>query len=91
MERFARVSLAATRAGATGAWQPARAGDARVEVPPGGEAFARLRFEAPAVLTRGDRLILRAASPVVDDGRGARARSRAAHERRPARRGDGSV
>ena len=53
----------------------AAAGDARVEVPAGGEAFARLRFEQPAVLTRGDRFVLRAASPVVTIGGARRARS----------------
>jgi selenocysteine-specific elongation factor len=34
-----------------------------VEVPPGGRAYVRLRLESPAVLTRGDRFILRAYSP----------------------------
>jgi selenocysteine-specific elongation factor len=34
-----------------------------VEVPPGSEAYVRLRLEKPAVLTRGDRYILRAYSP----------------------------
>jgi selenocysteine-specific elongation factor len=38
-------------------------GDAEVE--PGGRAFVRLRLESPAVLTRGDRFILRAYSPPV--------------------------
>jgi selenocysteine-specific elongation factor len=33
------------------------------EVPPGRSAYGRLRLEAPAVLTRGDRFILRAYSP----------------------------
>jgi selenocysteine-specific elongation factor len=35
------------------------------EVRPGGEAYARLRLEASAVLSRGDRFILRAYSPPV--------------------------
>ena len=39
------------------------AGDAPGELPPGGRAFVRLRLERPAVLTRGDRFILRAYSP----------------------------
>jgi selenocysteine-specific elongation factor len=34
-------------------------------VPPGGRGFVRLRLEAPAVLARGDRYILRAYSPPV--------------------------
>ena len=33
-------------------------------VPPGGRAYVRLRLEHPAVLTRGDRYILRAYSPL---------------------------
>ncbi len=33
------------------------------EVPPGRSAYARVRFERPAVVTRGDRFILRAYSP----------------------------
>jgi selenocysteine-specific elongation factor len=40
------------------------------DVPPGGQAFVRLRLEAPAVLTRGDRFILRAYSPPVTIGGG---------------------
>jgi selenocysteine-specific elongation factor len=39
-------------------------------VPPGGRAFVRIRLEAPAVLTRGDRFILRAYSPPVTIGGG---------------------
>jgi selenocysteine-specific elongation factor len=34
-----------------------------VEIPPGGRAYIRLRLESPAVVTRGDRYILRAYSP----------------------------
>ena len=36
----------------------------------GGEADVRLRFETPAVLTRGDRLIVRSYSPLVTVGGG---------------------
>lgn len=36
----------------------------------GGEADVRLRFEAPAALTRGDRLIVRSYSPLVTIGGG---------------------
>ncbi|MEW6319839.1 MAG: selenocysteine-specific translation elongation factor [Acidobacteriota bacterium] len=39
------------------------AGPPRPELPPGATAPVRLRLEAPAVVTRGDRLILRAYSP----------------------------
>jgi selenocysteine-specific elongation factor len=35
------------------------------EIPPGGTAHVRVRLERPAVLTRGDRFILRAYSPQV--------------------------
>jgi selenocysteine-specific elongation factor len=38
---------------------------AAADVPAGGEAYARLRLESPAVLSRGDRFILRAYSPPV--------------------------
>ena len=37
---------------------------------PGRRAFARIRLEAPAVLTRGDRFILRQYSPPVTIGGG---------------------
>ncbi len=37
--------------------------DAPAELPPNGQAFVRIRLEAPAVLTRGDRFILRVYSP----------------------------
>ena len=39
-------------------------------LPPGRASFARIRLEAPAVLTRGDRFILRAYSPPVTIGGG---------------------
>ncbi|MGE0862396.1 MAG: selenocysteine-specific translation elongation factor [Vicinamibacterales bacterium] len=45
------------------------AGDG-AELPAGGRAFVRLRLERPAVLTRGDRFILRAYSPPVTIGGG---------------------
>jgi selenocysteine-specific elongation factor len=47
-----------------------RGGGAAVEVPAGSSAYARIRLEAPAVLTRGDRFILRAYSPPVTIGGG---------------------
>lgn len=40
------------------------------ELRPGSRSFARIRLEAPAVLTRGDRFILRAYSPPVTIGGG---------------------
>jgi selenocysteine-specific elongation factor len=39
------------------------AASSAAEVPPGRSAYARLRLEAPIVVTRGDRFILRAYSP----------------------------
>ena len=40
-------------------------GPATDPIPAGGHAFVRLRLEAPAILARGDRYILRAYSPTV--------------------------
>jgi selenocysteine-specific elongation factor len=67
-ECFARVSIAAIRADEEAAWRPARPGDAGLVVPAGGAAFVRLRFGRPLVLTRGDRLVLRTASPAATIG-----------------------
>ena len=41
-----------------------------VELRPGGRAFGRIRLEAPAVLTRGDRFVLRQYSPSITIGGG---------------------
>jgi selenocysteine-specific elongation factor len=57
---------AAAAAGAARAMEP----QAATTVPPGGRARARLRLEGPLVATRGDRLVLRAYSPVVTIGGG---------------------
>jgi selenocysteine-specific elongation factor len=59
-EVLGRVALSGVRASAS---TPG-------EIPPGGSAFARLRLESPLVVTRGDRLILRAYSPPVTLGGG---------------------
>ena len=40
------------------------------ELAPGASAFARLRLESPAAVTRGDRFILRAYSPTITIGGG---------------------
>jgi selenocysteine-specific elongation factor len=69
-EVIGRVSIAATRPAEGGAWAPARVGDLGVSVPPGGDALVRLRFDRPAVLTRGDRVVFRAFSPPVTIGGG---------------------
>jgi selenocysteine-specific elongation factor len=66
-EKLGRVAVAAVLAadrpavgGGGGAAPPGAA-----EVPGGGHAYVRVRLEAPAVLSRGDRFILRAYSPPV--------------------------
>jgi selenocysteine-specific elongation factor len=59
-----RIALAAVCADGV-AWTPARPGELGVVVPPGGGAFARIRLDRPAVLTRGDRLVLRVPSPAA--------------------------
>ena len=59
-ELLGRVAIAAER----------QEGGATVEIAPGRSAFARIRLEGPAVLTRGDRFILRAYSPSITIGGG---------------------
>jgi selenocysteine-specific elongation factor len=49
---------------------PRRREGESTEIPPGASAFVRIRLEGPAVLTRGDRFILRAYSPPVTIGGG---------------------
>ncbi len=63
-EVLGRVALAARLAGSADPPGPA-AGAPVVELPGGSRGYVRLRFEAPAVLSRGDRFILRAYSPPV--------------------------
>ena len=46
------------------------AGPSATEIAPGGRALVRLRLEQPAVLTRGDRFIIRAYSPPITIGGG---------------------
>jgi selenocysteine-specific elongation factor len=46
------------------------AGPAATELAPGSRALVRLRLEEPAVLTRGDRFVLRAYSPPITIGGG---------------------
>ncbi len=67
-EILARVAIAAVRARSDDPYLGAAPGQAGVTVPAGGGAYARLRFEGPAVLTRGDRVVLRAYSPPVTIG-----------------------
>jgi selenocysteine-specific elongation factor len=67
-EVMGRVALAAPRQDERGADEAASQPTA--ELRPGGSAYARLRLEQPAVVTRGDRFILRAYSPTVTIGGG---------------------
>jgi selenocysteine-specific elongation factor len=69
-EIAARVSVAAIRLPSSGEWTRVEPGASRVEIPGGASAFVRLRFGAPAVLTRGDRLVFRAGSPAITIGGG---------------------
>ena len=69
-ESVARVLIAAVRGQGNADWRAATAGDAGVVVPGGGDAFVRLRFGTPMVLTRGDRFVVRALSPATTIGGG---------------------
>jgi selenocysteine-specific elongation factor len=60
-ELLGRVALAA----------PGGGGDSIPALEPGASAYARVRLESPAVLTRGDRFIIRAYSPPMTIGGGA--------------------
>jgi selenocysteine-specific elongation factor len=59
-EILGRVALAGPRLGEGSA----------TELPAGGSAYARIRLEAPLVVTRGDRFIVRAYSPPLTIGGG---------------------
>ncbi|MEO6221857.1 MAG: selenocysteine-specific translation elongation factor [Vicinamibacterales bacterium] len=68
-EFVARVSLSSVRSEVeASAWTRVDVGAVDVSVPPGGEALARLRMTHAAVLTRGDRMVLRAVSPATTIG-----------------------
>jgi len=77
-ELLGRVSVAASSDGAADEASPgagrglARASVAAtaVEIAPGARGYVRLRLESPAVLTRGDRFILRSYSPSITIGGG---------------------
>lgn len=78
-EVLGRVALAGTRPAASG---PIATADEAVtapapevstrasEIAAGASGYARIRFEGPAVLTRGDRFIIRAYSPPITIGGG---------------------
>ena len=67
MELLGRVALAGEP---RESGEPGPAARAIGELRPGGRAFARVRLEGPAVLTRGDRFILRQYSPSITIGGG---------------------
>src|SRR5687768_16827605 len=62
-ELMGRVALAAARG-------PGATPEIISELRPGESAYARVRLEKPAVITRGDRFIIRAYSPTVTIGGG---------------------
>lgn len=66
-EVLARVAIAALQ-GPEGKWAWAEPGRSGVAVPSGGRAYVRLRFARPAVVTRGDCLVLRSYSPATTVG-----------------------
>jgi selenocysteine-specific elongation factor len=68
MELLGRVALAGELAGPAADEQTAA--PAIAELMPGRRAFGRIRLEGPAVLTRGDRFILRQYSPAITIGGG---------------------
>lgn len=64
-EVIGRVSIAAMRQTPRHPWNAISAGTRAVSVPPGWEACVRVRLEADAVFTRGDRVVVRAYSPLA--------------------------
>jgi selenocysteine-specific elongation factor len=64
-ETLGRVAVAAVLAADRPGLIAAGEGPVAAEVPGGVDAYVRLRLEAPAVLSRGDRFILRAYSPPI--------------------------
>ena len=67
-ELTARVSIAATRPAGATAWSAVHPGDKLVQLAAGSDGYARLKFEASAALTRGERMVLRAGSPLMTVG-----------------------
>jgi selenocysteine-specific elongation factor len=65
-----RVAVCAVRSGPADDWRPATPGDTAVAVPAGSDAFVRVRLDRSAVLTRLDRVVLRACSPPMTIGGG---------------------
>lgn len=63
-ETTARLTIGASPDDASGTGAPLQG------VEPGGKAFARVRLEAPVVLTRGDRFVMRSYSPLATIGGG---------------------
>jgi len=73
-DHLGRVSVSSVRLrpgpGRDPSWRRVDVGASDADVPEGGEGLVRLRLASPAVLTRGDRVVLRAASPSVTIGGG---------------------
>ena len=69
-EAMARVAVAEVIQGAKGGKPVSGEPLPPTTVPSGGRARARLRLESPLVVTRGDRFVLRAYSPVTTIGGG---------------------
>lgn len=71
-EALARVAVAEVTGGAASGGAASGGGEPLppTTVPAGGRARARLRLESPLVVTRGDRFVLRAYSPVTTIGGG---------------------
>jgi selenocysteine-specific elongation factor len=69
-EVLGRVSIGATRPPGAAEWRRAEPGEPGIAVPAAGRGFVRIRLERPAVLTRDDRVVLRAYSPPVTIGGG---------------------
>jgi selenocysteine-specific elongation factor len=67
-ELNARVSIAAIRAAVTNEWNTVLPGDKSVQLAGGANGYARLKFESSAALTRGERMVVRAGSPLVTVG-----------------------
>ena len=69
-ELLGRVAVSAVREPGLADWRRVEVGERAVAVPAGADAFVRLRLDRPAVLTRGDRVVIRAYSPPTTIGGG---------------------
>ena len=67
-ELNARVSIAAIRLAGSSEWRAVLPEEKAVQLPAGADGYARLKFDATAALTRGERMVVRAGSPLVTVG-----------------------